>query len=209
MTSGGHKAPAYREPPRWQLYGQRQSQEPSCFPHPQGRRQGASPPDQQPAFSPAPASGPTPRQPPTPRQHGKRRRARDPLRRQACANILTIAGVLVVVLAIVAALRGSPATPATNAKPASAAVRSPIISRPERQFVSDMQDAFHLQSSVSSADIALFGQDICAARQGGQTQASEVTWTEQTWSNTQAGAAGEMVALAEREICPSYLSTLK
>lgn len=204
MTPAGRQAPPYGEPPRWQLYGQQQPQ-PACSTQARGQQQSRHPPSQQPSFPPGPAPEPTGRRP------GKRRHARNRRRRRAYTNILSVVGLLAVILAIAAALSGSPKRPAANSKPTPAALpaaeQSPTISLQEQQFVSDMQNDFSFQRSVTTSDIATFGQDICAARQGGHTQASEVRWIEQNWSNTQAASASEMVKLAERDICPSYLST--
>jgi hypothetical protein len=163
-------------------------------------QQPCNPPDPQPGFQP-PNFQPVP--PP-----GKPRRARNPRRRKVNAIILTIIGVLVVIIALTAALIGGPKKAAANkssAPPAAQAPSSPAMSAQDQQFVSDMRTHFSFNSSVSTSSIAQFGEDVCSSRQTGQSQAQQVTTALADWTNTQAGAADEMVRLAEQDICPSYL----
>ncbi len=165
---------------------------PSQLPHvPSGAQPGFQPPDSQPEPPP-----------------GKPRRARNPRRRRASAIILSIASVLAVIIAVTATLSGGPKKPAANkpaAPPVVQASPSPAMSARDQQFVSDMRTHFSFNSSVSTTSIAQFGEDVCSSRQTGQSQTEEVTTAQGDWTNTQAGAADEMVRLAEQDICPSYL----
>lgn len=163
---------------------------------------------QQPYFPPGPQPGfqPPSFQPEPP--PGRPPRARNPRRRKANAIILSIVGVLVVIIAVAAALSGSPKKAAANkssAPPAVQAPSSPAMSTQDQQFVSDMQTHFSFNSSVSTASIAQFGEEVCSTRQSGQSQTQEVTTAQADWTNAQAGAADDMVRLAEQDICPSYL----
>jgi Protein of unknown function (DUF732) len=166
------------------------------------------PPQQPPYLPPGPQSGfDEPNLPPEP-SPGRPRRIRNPGRRKASAIILSIIGVLVVIIAVTAALSGGPKKPAAGKSSAPSVVQapsSPAMSAQDQQFISDMQTHFSFNSSVSTASIAQFGEDVCSSRQSGQSQAQEVTTAQGDWTNTQAGAADEMVRLAEQDICASYL----
>jgi Protein of unknown function (DUF732) len=175
--------------------------------------QGSGPPNQQQPPSqllfpagPQPAFQPPNFQPePKP---GKPGRGRNPRRRKASAIILSTVGVLAVIIAVTTALSGGSKKPAASKSSAPPAVQAPsssAMSSQDQQFISDMQTHFSFDSSVSTASIAQFGQDVCSSRQSGQSQTQEVTIAQSDWTNTQPGAADEMVRLAEQDICPSDL----
>jgi hypothetical protein len=94
---------------------------------------------------------------------------------------------------------GSPA-PGSGGSPAAG------LSAGDQQFASDMQSTFNFGSSVQEADIASFGEQVCADLQTGASIASEVPTVQQDWTNTAPGDAIQMILLAEKDICPSEQS---
>jgi hypothetical protein len=61
----------------------------------------------------------------------------------------------------------------------------------------------NFSSSVQDTDLATFGEQVCSARQSGTSVAGEVPAAQQSWSNTSKGDAVQMIALAEKDICPA------
>lgn len=73
----------------------------------------------------------------------------------------------------------------------------------ERQFVTDMRDAFTFQSDVRDSGIASSGDQICGALKGGASVASEVPVVQDAWTNAAPGGAIHIIALAQQDICPA------
>ena len=181
-------------------------------------------PWQQPGGPQPPAWGPPWQQPsgpqyaPQPYPGGRPgRRARPPRkRRRINAVILSVVGVLIVVIAVGAALGSSknnnkgPGNAAAGSTPSAspaAQTTTPAISAAQQQFVSDVQSStlFNVNSSVTAADIASYGQQVCDNRKTSESQTVAITSTRGQWTNMSAMMADAMVRLAEKDICPAYL----
>jgi hypothetical protein len=192
------------QPPWWnepqQSTGQYQQPSPGQFP-PGG--QSEQPPGGPQYPPPQPYPGPPP--------GGRARQPRQSHRVRTV--LLSIIGVLVVVIAIGVAVSGgkSPGKPASAgttspAAPAAQATGSGLTAA-QQQFVSDMRagTVFNVDSSVTDQQIAQFGQTVCGIRQSDQAQSSAISTAESTWSDTSAMQGDQVVRLAEKDICPTYL----
>lgn len=96
--------------------------------------------------------------------------------------------------------------PAATAASDSGSARAVAMSGGEQRFVTDMQNTFSMNSDVSSASIATFGDAVCGMRKAGKKFAKTVPLAEKTWSNTSPGEAITMNRLAEHDICPAELT---
>ena len=191
-------------PPGQPSYGQQPPYPPGQPPYGQpgpGQYPGQQPPYQGQPYGPPggqpPYPGPGP-QPP------RRRRKRHLVR-----NTLAGIGAAVVAIIVISALSSHGSGVSTTASGSSssqpAVVASAVAALPSggQQYASDMQNIFSFGPSVTAADIAAFGQQVCQARQSGTSVATEVPAAQQFWSNTSPGDAIQMITLAAKDMCPS------
>jgi hypothetical protein len=137
---------------------------------------------------------------------------RTPRRKHTGRNIALLAAAAVLVL-IVAAIAGaashkkSPAAATASGAGASASPSPTPLTAAEQKFVSDIrgglgQPGYNYQGN--DASIVSLGQQICSARQDGDSQATVLAGLGEVQTKLQLSPSGVEEA-AERDLCGSYL----
>jgi len=128
-------------------------------------------------------------------------------------TVLSAVGVIVAI-AVISSLasagsksHGAASTSSAGTRTSAPAATSAALSASAQQFVSDLQSSsqFDISNSTSDAQIASYGQQLCAMRQAGQGQTAAISDTESTWSNMSPMLADAMTRLAEQDMCASQL----
>jgi hypothetical protein len=164
-------------------------------------------PSEEPEWQP-----PSPAQPPY--QPGQGAPSRPSRKRHRARNTVLSAVGVIIAIAVISSLasaasksRGAAGPSSAGASTSAPAATSPALSNSAQQFVSDLESSsqFNISSSTSDAEIASYGQQVCAMRQAGQAQTAAITYTESTWSNSSPMLADAMTRLAEQDMCSGQL----
>lgn len=132
--------------------------------------------------------------------------------------LLSVIGTFLLLIIIIAvATSGGKTGNSSSSASSSAPTAAPVANTPaptpapvaltasQQKFASDMQTAFNFNSSVTSADLAAFGEQICSDRRAGESQSQVIVFAEGYFSDTGQSEASTMANLAETDLCHHML----